>query len=109
MPTQIVTCAMSICFRGCSSCADSEARAQGARVREDLADVLHVPRLLVVADLEHERVATAAQAVRTHEHTAVPETRGPLGAVDPRHDRAPGDPRARVGGGDRDGSASLHA
>ena len=44
--------------------ADRETRAQDARVREDPRDVLHVARLLVVRDLEEERVPSAPEAAR---------------------------------------------
>ena len=37
--------------------ADDEGRLQDPRVRQDPADVLHVPRLLVVGDLQAQRVA----------------------------------------------------
>src|SRR5688572_12226036 len=42
--------------------ADDECRREDPRVRQDRTDVLHVPRLLVVGDLEPEHVPAFAQA-----------------------------------------------
>src|SRR5687768_5016830 len=60
---------------------DDEARREDARVRQDRADVLHVPRLLVVGDLEAQHVPACAEPRGRDPHLPGGEPATPLLAV----------------------------
>ena len=84
---------------------DGEPGREDARVREDARDVLVVPRLLVVGELEPEPVTAGREAVRRDACDRAAKPHRDPAAVERRLERGRVDARSGVGDPNRDGPA----